>query len=167
MRPFSPFLPVKNLTSATRFTPFAGPWYTEGKLETFCGKRVVEVDAKQLAGRGCGRRYEKEYLNKYRDCMLFYCDGKARFERYCYGEGACFVFGVWAVLEADGTLRYRQPLPPLAAAADLPQRLTAVEGDVLYFDNDRWKWELAADLALDKKNGYTRLRMLAHRLTGR
>ena len=32
------------------------------------------MDAKELAGSGCGRRYEKEYLNKYRDCMLFYCD---------------------------------------------------------------------------------------------
>ena len=42
-----------------------------------------------------------------------------------------------------------------------------VENGVLYFDDARWKWEPAADLALDEKNGYTRPRMLLHRLTGR
>lgn len=125
------------------------------------------MDAKQLAGKNCGRRYEKEYLNKYRDCMLFYCDGKVRFERYCYGEGACFVFGVWAALAPDGQLTYRPPFDPLVEESALPRRLTKAEGDVLYFDNARWKWELAADLALDQKNGYTRPRMLLHRLTGR
>ena len=46
-------------------------------------------------------------------------------------------------------------------------RLTKMENGALYFDDARWKWEPAADLALDEKNGYTRLRMLLHRLTGR
>ena len=125
------------------------------------------MDARELAGGGCGRRYEKEYLNKYRDCMLFYCDGKVRFERYCYGEGACFVFGVWASLAQDGALSYKQPFGPLVDQAALPRRLTKMENGALYFDGARWKWEPAADLALDEKNGYTRLRMLLHRLTGR
>lgn len=125
------------------------------------------MDARQLAGKGCARRYEKEYLNKYRDCMLFYCNGKVRFERYCYGEGACFVFGAWAALAPDGCLTYKAPLDPLAKEADLPRKLTKVQGDVLYFDDARWKWELAAELADDPKNGYTRLRMLLFRLTGR
>ena len=125
------------------------------------------MNAQQLAGDACGRRYEKEYLNKFRDCMLFYCDGKVRFERYCYGEGACFVFGVWAALEADGTLRYKKPFDPLVDEGALPQKLTKAEGGVLYFDDARWKWEPAADLACDPKNGYTRLRMLLFRLTGR
>ena len=42
-----------------------------------------------------------------------------------------------------------------------------LEDGVLYFDDARWKWEPAADLKLDEKNGYTRLRMLLHRLAGR
>ena len=125
------------------------------------------MDAKELAGKGCGRRYEKECLTKCRDGMLFYCVGKARFERYGYGEGACFVFGVWASLAPDGSLTYKQPFDPLVEEAALPRRLTKMENGVLYFDDARWKWEPAADLALDEKNGYTRPRMLLHRLTGR
>ena len=51
--------------------------------------------ATDFAGRGCGRRYEKELETHFRDCMLFYLDGRIRFERYCYGEAACLVFSVW------------------------------------------------------------------------
>ena len=99
--------------------------------------------------------------------MLFYCDGKVRFERYCYGEGACYVFGVWASLSPDGSLTYKEPFDPLVEESALPRRLTKAEDGVLYFDDARWKWEPAADLKLDEKNGYTRLRMLLHRLAGR
>ena len=120
--------------------------------------------AADFAGPGCGRRYEKEYLDKYRDCLIFYRDGRVRFERYCYGEGACFVFGVWAELDPQGALRYRRPFDPLVEEAALPQKLTAVRDGVLYFDEKRWKWEAAADLASDPKNGYGRLKCLALRL---
>ena len=41
--------------------------------------------ATDFAGRGCGRRYEKELETHFRDCMLFYLDDRIRFERYCYG----------------------------------------------------------------------------------
>ena len=34
--------------------------------------------------------------NPFRDCLLFYLDGRIRFERYCYSEAACLVFSVWA-----------------------------------------------------------------------
>ena len=80
---------------------------------------------------------------------------------------ACFVFGVWASLAQDGALTYKQPFGPLVDQAALPRRLTKMENGALYFDDARWKWEPAADLALDEKNGYTRLRMLLHRLAGR
>ena len=56
----------------------------------------MTANAADFAGAGCGRRYEKELETHFRDCMLFYLDGRIRFERYCYGEAACLVFSVWA-----------------------------------------------------------------------
>ena len=56
----------------------------------------MTANAADFAGSGCGRRYEKELETHFRDCMLFYLDGRIRFERYCYGEAACLVFSVWA-----------------------------------------------------------------------
>lgn len=56
----------------------------------------MTANAADFAGSGCGRRYEKELETHFRDCLLFYLDGRIRFERYCYGEAACLVFSVWA-----------------------------------------------------------------------
>lgn len=54
----------------------------------------MTANAADFAGSGCGRRYEKELETHFRDCLLFYLDGRIRFERYCYGEAACLVFSV-------------------------------------------------------------------------
>ena len=65
----------------------------------------MTANAADFAGTGCGRRYEKELETHFRDCMLFYLDGRIRFERYCYGEAACLVFSVWAHgFDADGKI---------------------------------------------------------------
>lgn len=125
------------------------------------------MQPQQFAGPKCGRRYEKEYLNKFRDCITFYWDGKVRFERFCYGEGACFVFGAWAEMAEDGALTYRQPLDAAADPAALPQKLTSAEGDTLYFDGKRPKWQLEAELSCDAKNGYGKLNTLLRRVRGR
>ena len=47
----------------------------------------MTANAADFAGSGCGRRYEKELETHFRDCLLFYLDGRIRFERYCYGGG--------------------------------------------------------------------------------
>ena len=125
------------------------------------------MQPQQFAGPGCGQRFEKEYINKYRDCLTFYYDGKVHFERFCYGEGACFVFGAWAAMQPDGSLVYRQPLDALATPDALPQKLTGVQGQVLFFDNARWKWEPVAQLAADPANGYSKLKMALRMLRGR
>ena len=92
---------------------------------------------------------------------------KVRFERFCYGEGACFVFGVWASISPEGVLSYQQPFDPLVDPNALPKALTGREGDVLYFDNQRWKWEVASDFTSDTKNGYTPLKVKLGKLLGR
>ena len=42
----------------------------------------MTANAADFAGSGCGRRYEKELETHFRDCLLFYLDGRIRFERY-------------------------------------------------------------------------------------
>ena len=71
----------------------------------------MTANAADFAGSGCGRRYEKELETHFRDCLLFYLDGRIRFERYCYGEAACLVFSVWAHgFDADGNILWdREP----------------------------------------------------------
>lgn len=125
------------------------------------------MQPQQLAGPKCGRRYEKEYLNKFRDCITFYRDGKVRFERFCYGEGACFVFGAWAAISPEGALSYTLPLDPAADPQALPQALTGVEGSILYFDGKRPKWQLEKELDADPKNGYGKLKMALLRVRGK
>ena len=56
----------------------------------------MAANAVDFAGTLCGCRYEKELETHFRDCLLFYIDGRIRFERYCYGEAACLVFSLWA-----------------------------------------------------------------------
>ena len=41
----------------------------------------MTANAADFAGSGCGRRYEKELETHFRDCLLFYLDGRIRFER--------------------------------------------------------------------------------------
>ena len=52
----------------------------------------MTANAADFAGAACGCRYEKELETHFRDCLLFYLDGRIRFERYCYGEAACLVY---------------------------------------------------------------------------
>ena len=58
-----------------------------------------------LPGPGAGAVMRKSWRPDFRDCLLFYLDGRIRFERYCYGEAACLVFSVWAHgFDADGNI---------------------------------------------------------------
>lgn len=117
-----------------------------------------------FSGGKCGRRYEQEYINKFRDCLTFYYDGKIRFERFCYGEGACYVFGAWATMAEDGTLTFAQPFEPYVDEAALPKALTGQTGDALVFDERRFVWNPIAELDTDKKNGYGFFKVLLHRV---
>lgn len=54
----------------------------------------MAANAVDFAGTLCGCRYEKELETHFRDCLLFYIDGRIRFERYCYGEAAAWCSAV-------------------------------------------------------------------------
>ena len=110
-----------------------------------------------FAGALCGRRYEKEMETHFRDCLLFYLDGRIRFERYCYGEAACLVFSVWAHgFDAQGKILWdKEPEFEIQRSA-LPRVLTDVqeEGTALQFDGLRKRYVMTEEFASDKPNGY-------------
>ena len=83
-----------------------------------------------FAGSGCGRRYEKELETHFRDCLLFYLDGRIRFERYCYGEAACLVFSVWAHgFDADGNILWDREPEFESQKTAIPRVLTDIQED--------------------------------------
>lgn len=122
------------------------------------------MNIQQLSGCRCGRRYEKEYINKFRDCITFYFDENVLFQRYCYGEGACLVFQVWGKFCSDGTITYKQPFDSLVDPAALPKAVTDLQQNILYCDGQRFKWEQIAELSSDKANGYSGLRVALGKL---
>lgn len=118
--------------------------------------------AAEFAGRGCGRRYEKELETHFRDCMLFYLDGRIRFERYCYGEAACLVFSVWGHgIDADGKLLWDREPEFESQQTALPRYLTDVQedGKALQFDGARKQYILTEEFDEDKLNGYSKFKV--------
>lgn len=114
----------------------------------------------------CARRYEKEYVRKYRDLLTVYVDGRALFSRYCYGEAACLVLEAWGRDEGGAGIVW-EVLPDWAAKDPPPPRmLSGEEGSTLWFDGSRLKWELLEDLKTDPAHGYSRLKLFWQRLRG-
>ena len=110
-----------------------------------------------FAGALCGRRYEKEMETHFRDCLLFYLDGRIRFERYCYGEAACLVFSVWDHgFDAQGKILWDKEPEFESQRSALPRVLTDVqeEGTALQFDGLRKRYVMTEEFASDKPNGY-------------
>lgn len=128
----------------------------------------MTAHATDFAGTACGRRYEKELETHFRDCLLFYLDGRIRFERYCYGEAACLVFSVWGHgLDPEGKILWNREPEFESQRTALPRVLTDVQesGNALQFDGLRKRYVLTEEFAEDKPNGYGKLRVfwLKHR----
>ena len=122
----------------------------------------MTANAADFAGPACGRRYEKELETHFRDCLLFYLDGRIKFERYCYGEAACLVFSVWAHgLDEDGRIRWDKEPEFETDQKALPRVLPDVqeEGTALQFDGLRKRYVLTEEFDTDKMNGYSRFKV--------
>ena len=122
----------------------------------------MTANAAEFAGPGCGRRYEKELETHFRDCLLFYLDGRIRFERYCYGEAACLVFSVWGSgFDAEGRILWDKEPTIEADRAVLPRVLTDIQEDgcALQFDGARKRYVKTEEFETDKANGYTPFKM--------
>lgn len=122
----------------------------------------ITANAADFAGTRCGRRYEKELETHFRDCLLFYIDGRIRFERYCYGEAACLVFSVWAHgFGSDGSILWdREPEFETDQKA-IPRRLTDIQenGGALQFDGTRKRYVYSEEFDFDKPNGYGKVKV--------
>ena len=107
----------------------------------------MAANAVDFAGTLCGCRYEKELETHFRDCLLFYIDGRIRFERYCYGEAACLVFSLWAngLDETGKILWVKEPEFEVDQKA-IPRVITDVQVKTEEFDED-------------KPNGYGRFKV--------
>ena len=122
----------------------------------------MTANAADFAGAACGQRFEKELETHFRDCMLFYLDGRVRFERYCYGEAACLVFSVWGRgLDADGSILWEKEPEFESQQAALPRALTDVQegGTALQFDGARKRYLLTESIEEDKANGYSKFKV--------
>ena len=122
----------------------------------------MTANAADFAGAACGQRFEKELETHFRDCMLFYLDGRVRFERYCYGEAACLVFSVWGRgLDEDGSILWEKEPEFESQQAALPRVLTDVQGGgtALQFDGARKRYLLTESCEEDKANGYSKFKV--------
>lgn len=122
----------------------------------------MTANAADFAGPDCGSRYEKELETHFRDCLLFYIDGRIRFERYCYGEAACLVFSAWAHgLDDTGKILWDAEPEFEVDQKALPRVLTDIqeEGNALQFDGLRKRYVKTEVFAQDKPNGYGRLKL--------
>ncbi|MFI3114755.1 MAG: hypothetical protein R3Y12_01265 [Clostridia bacterium] len=113
-----------------------------------------------FSGKKCGIRYEKEYLERFSDSLIFYIDGKIKFERHFHGEGACLVFKTWATMNDDGDIIYKKPFAREVVEADLPKKLTKVDGNILYFDENYRKWSNVYEFKKDPASGYPPIKLL-------
>jgi hypothetical protein len=123
----------------------------------------VTADAKQLAGSQCGTIYERELQAEFQDRLFFYCDGKIRFERACYGEAAGLVFEVWASgFDDEGNICWIDKPKYDSYLAALPDRLTDIqeEGNALQFDEQFRRFMKVDSFKLDPERGYTKWKML-------
>ena len=117
----------------------------------------MTANAADFAGSACGSRYEKELETHFRDCLLFYLDGRIRFERYCYGEAACLVFSVWGSgFDAGGKICWDKEPAFESQQNALPRILTDVQesGTALQFDGLRKRYVKTEEFTQDKSNGY-------------
>lgn len=123
----------------------------------------ITVNAADFAGPACGRRYEKELETHFRDCLLFYLDGRIKFERYCYGEAACLVFSVWAHgFDDSGKILWDQEPEFEVDQKAIPRVLTDVQenGTALQFDGLRKRYCQTEEFDADKPNGYSKFKLL-------
>ena len=122
----------------------------------------ITTKATDLSGTLCGRRYEKELESHFRDCLLFYLDGRIRFERYCYGEAACLVFSLWAKgLGPDGKILWEHEPEFETDQKAIPRVLTDIQenGTALQFDTARKRYLQTEEFEEDKPNGYGRIKV--------
>ena len=109
----------------------------------------MAANAVDFAGTLCGCRYEKELETHFRDCLLFYIDGR-------------MVFSLWAngLDETGKILWVKEPEFEVDQKA-IPRVITDVQenGTALQVDNQRKRYVKTEEFDEDKPNGYGRFKV--------
>lgn len=121
----------------------------------------MDINAVNFAGSSCGCVYEKELQTEFLECLIFYIDGRIRFERYCHGEAAGLVCALWAPgFDVEGKIDWID-VPEGRLFDTIPRMLTDIQqdGDVLQFDGEFRRFVKTAELSSDRENGYGKLKL--------
>lgn len=99
---------------------------------------IAKIENEKLAAY----QYEQEGHHNFRDVLTITKNGKACFERYCYGEAASHVCTMWAdELSPEGKIVWNYDECSYSGKESAPVKLTKTEGDDLYFDGkEKIKW---------------------------
>ena len=105
-----------------------------------------------------GMRYEKEGNQRFRDVLTICRNGRALFERYCYGEAAGLVCVLAGAVDAQsGEICWApEGRANEAALAEAPRVLTGVEDGKLRFDGGRFLWAPAGTVRAERRAGLSR-----------
>lgn len=122
----------------------------------------MNINAADFAGSVCGCAYEIERQTEFLDRLIFYIDGRIRFERYCFGEAAGLVCALWAPgFDEDGNIPWID-IPKYGSLYDtVPRVLTDIQenGNALQFDGQSRRYIKTAELESDKNNGYGKIKL--------
>lgn len=103
--------------------------------------------------------------NRFRDRVIFYYDGKARFERYCMGEAAGKVCELSAdSLDERGAIAWNYDDCSYSKKEEAPKVLTGAGRGGLVFDGKVSLWQKHSELKNDPDHGYGFFKMLWWRL---
>ena len=102
--------------------------------------------------------------SRFRDRVIFYYDGKVRFERYCMGEAAGKVCELTALsLEERGAIQWNYDDCSYSKKDEAPKVLTGAGRGGLVFDGKVSLWQKHSELKTDPDHGYGFFKMLRHR----
>ena len=120
------------------------------------------------AAKCAGFCYEQTGRPRFRDRVTLYCDGRLLFERFCYGEAAGRACAMWAPgVDEKGRVLWDYDACPYSGKTEAPQVLTGAGAGGLVFDGKAALWACVERKKADPEHGYSALKVLWKRLTGR
>ncbi len=112
--------------------------------------------------------YERERCHlSNRDRMIFYRDGRIKFETYCYGEAATLTFECFSAepMSSDGKLYWPKDIKPPRDIKP-PAYIRELSVEQLTVENFQFIWNRIEERSTDSANGYGFLRSLILKAKG-
>ncbi len=106
--------------------------------------------------------YERERCHlSNRDRLIFYRDGKIKFESYCYGEAATLTFECFAAapMSPEGALSWPESIRPPREIYP-PRNIRELSKEKLTVEDKQFIWNRIEERRSDPANGYGFFRCL-------